>query len=209
MDLSIAYFFFKYINLILLEKSILPKNMQIPKILFKNRITDLLDEIRESYGVITRNGVIHGIMVIDQDAKIIALDSMFDRKLNYWDLSSIGAALYGVAKQGQDFFSTEYLERAALIYNNLQLFVEAITDITLTIGKEREILIVLLTERNVNVGVIHLQMKRYAPKIKNLIEQSGSIKATLKMDENELKAHIQRLKGEIFGARITSVSEND
>jgi len=84
----------------------------IPKVLYQNKITEVLDDIRYQYGMLTRKGYIYGLIAIDQDAKIIAIDSRFDRKLNYWDLGSIGAALYGVARQGQDFFETESLERA-------------------------------------------------------------------------------------------------
>ncbi|KKM62928.1 hypothetical protein LCGC14_1516740 [marine sediment metagenome] len=93
---------------------------KIPKILYKNKISEVLDDIRYNYGKLTRKGYIYGLLTIDQDTKIIAIDSRFDRKLNYWDLSSIGAALYGVARQGQDFFEASYLKRATLIYNDMR-----------------------------------------------------------------------------------------
>ena len=103
----------------------------IPKVLYQNKITEVLDDIRYNYGKLTRRGYIYGLIAIDQDAKIIAIDSRFDRKLNYWDLSSIGAALYGVARQGQDFFETESLERATIIYSDMRLFVKSIGNIDL------------------------------------------------------------------------------
>jgi len=180
--------------------------MNIPKVLYKNKITDILDEVRMNYGKLTRKGYIYGLLAIDQDAKIIAVDSKFNRKLNYWDLSSIGAALYGVARQGQDFFETDNLERASIIYNNLQLFVKSIGRVNLQDKGEREILIIMLTEREVNIGVIILQMKRYAPMIKAEIERSGTIKKTLKMSEKELKNHIKKLKEELFSDKIGSIS---
>ena len=171
-----------------------------------NKITGVLDEIRENYGRLTRKGYIYGLIAIDQDAKIIAIDSQFDRKLNYWDLSSIGAALYGVSRQGQDFFDAKYLERASIIYNDLQLFVKSIGQVAVQKKGTREILIVLLADKEVNIGVIILQMNRFGIKIKNEIESSGSIKKTLKMTENELKEHIKKLKQEIFGDKISSIS---
>ncbi|GAH42695.1 unnamed protein product, partial [marine sediment metagenome] len=79
----------------------------VPPALYENEIAQVLDEVRYNYGMLTRKGYIYGLIAIDQDAKIIAIDSRFDRKLNYWDLSSIGAALYGVARQAQDFFETD------------------------------------------------------------------------------------------------------
>ena len=179
----------------------------IPKILYENKITDVLDEIRDSYGLLTRKGYIYGLIAIDQDAKIIAIDSRFDRQLNYWDLSSIGAALYGVARQGKDFFETDYLERASIIYNNLQLFVRSIGRVSINERRViREVLIVILADKDVNIGVILLQMNRFANKIKSEIERSSSIKKTLKMTENELKAHIKKLKKEIFGDKISTIS---
>lgn len=170
--------------------------------LYENKITVVLDEIRMNYGTLTRKGYIYGLIAIDQDAKIVAIDSRFDKKLNYWDLSSIGAALYGVSRQGQDFFETDYLERATIIYNNMQLFVKSIGDVNLEKKRRREILIVILTDKEVNIGVLILQMKRFAAKIKMEIERSGAIKETLKMSEKELKSHIKKLKSEIFSDRL-------
>ncbi len=171
----------------------------IPKALYKNKITEQLNNIREEYGKLVRKGYIYGFLAIDQDAKIIAVDSMFDRKLNYWDLSSIGAALYGVSRQGQDFFDADILERATIIYNNLQLFVKSIGKVNLESGSEREILIVILSEREVNIGVLIFQMNRFSELIKKAIEESGSIKGTLNMSETELKKHITELKKQVFG----------
>ena len=180
--------------------------VNIPKVLYENKITGVLDEIKYSYGKITRKGYIYGLIAIDQDAKIIAIDSRFDRKLNYWDLSSIGAALYGVASQGQDFFEADDLERATIIYNNMQLFVKSIGHVNLEKKGKREILIVLLSDKDVNIGVIILQMSRFALKIKEEIENSGSIRKTLNMTEKKLKEYINKMKKEIFSDRIGTIS---
>lgn len=178
----------------------------IPKVLYMNKITGVLDEIRDNYGRLTRRGFIYGLIAIDQDAKIIAVDSRFDRKLNYWDLSSIGAALYGVSRQGQDFFDAKYLERASIIYNDLQLFVKSIGQVSIQRKGKREILIVLLADKEVNIGVIILQMNRFGLKIRSAIEDNISIKKTLKMTEKELKKHIKKLKEQIFSDKIGSIS---
>ena len=50
----------------------------IPKVLYENKVTEVLDELRENYGLLTRKGYIYGLIAIDQDAKIIAIDSRFD-----------------------------------------------------------------------------------------------------------------------------------
>ncbi len=178
----------------------------MPKVLYKNKISEVLGEIRFNYGKLVRKGYIYGLLVIDQDAKIIAIDSRFDRKLNYWDLSSIGAALYGVARQGQDFFEASSLERATLIYNDMRLFVKSIGNIILNKKGKRDILIVLLTDNKVNLGVIYLQLSNFAVKIKREIEQSQSVIHKLKMSEKDLKKHIKNLKKQIFSDKLGTIS---
>lgn len=178
----------------------------IPKVLYQNKITKVLDDIRYNYGKLTRKGYIYGLIAIDQDAKIIAIDSRFDRKLNYWDLSSIGAALYGVARQGQDFFETESLERASLIYSDMRLFVKSIGTIKLQKKGKRDILIVLLTDNEVNLGVIILQMSKFAQRIKEEIEKNEHMKIVLRMPEKDIKEHIKELKKQIFKDKIGTIS---
>lgn len=178
----------------------------IPKVLYENKITEVLDDIRYNYGKLTRKGYIYGLIAIDQDAKIIAIDSRFDRKLNYWDLSSIGAALYGVARQGQDFFETESLERATIIYSDMRLFVKTIGNIELQKKGKRDILIVLLTDTEVNLGVMILQMSKFAQRIKEEIEKNEHMKNVLKMPEKDIKEHIKELKKQIFSDRIGTIS---
>ncbi|MBY9016112.1 MAG: hypothetical protein KGD68_10505 [Candidatus Lokiarchaeota archaeon] len=170
----------------------------VPKALYENEIAQVLDEVRYNYGMLTRKGYIYGLIAIDQDAKIIAIDSRFDRKLNYWDLSSIGAALYGVARQAQDFFETDSLVRATLIYKDLQLYVKSIGDVILAKKGKREILIVLLVDNEVNIGVLILQMRKFSVKIKQAITRSQTIMEKLQMSEQELKEHLKDLKKKVF-----------
>ena len=170
----------------------------VPKALYENEIAQVLDEVRYYYGMLTRKGYIYGLIAIDQDAKIIAIDSRFDRKLNYWDLSSIGAALYGVARQAQDFFETDSLVRATLIYKDLQLYVKSIGDVILVKKGNREILVVLLVDNEVNIGVLILQMRKFSAKIKQAITRSQSTMEKLQMSEQELKEHLKDLKRKVF-----------
>lgn len=172
--------------------------LYVPKALYENKISHVLDEIRYNYGMLTRKGYIYGLIAIDQDAKIIAVDSRFDRKLNYWDLSSIGAALYGVARQAQDFFDTDSLVRATLIYKDLQLYVKSIGDIVLSKKGKREILVVLLVDNMVNIGVLILQMRKFSVKLKQEITKSRSVMDKLQMSEQELKEHLKDLKKRVF-----------
>ncbi len=178
----------------------------IPKVLYQNKISEILDDIRYQSGKLTRKGYIYGLIAIDQDAKIIAIDSRFDRKLNYWDLSSIGAALYGVARQGQDFFETESLERATIIYSDMRLFVKSIGRVELRKKGKRDILIVLLTDNEVNLGVMILQLSKFAVKIREEIEKDEHAKNVLRMPEKDIKEHIKELKKQIFKDKIGTIS---
>jgi predicted regulator of Ras-like GTPase activity (Roadblock/LC7/MglB family) len=170
----------------------------VPKALYENEIAVVLDEVRYSYGMLTRRGYIYGLIAIDQDAKIVAIDSRFDRKLNYWDLSSIGAALYGVARQAQDFFETDSLIRATLIYKDLQLYVKSIGDVVLNKKGKREILVVLLVDNLVNIGVFILQMRKFSVKIKEAIVKDQELMTKLEMSEQELKIYLKKLKRKVF-----------
>jgi predicted regulator of Ras-like GTPase activity (Roadblock/LC7/MglB family) len=170
----------------------------VPKALYENKIAEVLDEVRYNYGMLTRRGYIYGLIAIDQDSKIVAIDSRFDRKLNYWDLSSIGAALYGVARQAQDFFETDSLIRATLIYKDLQLYVKSIGDVILNKKGKREILVVLLVDNEVNIGVLILQMRKFSVKIKEAIVKNQEIMTKLEMSEQELKTYLKELKRKVF-----------
>ena len=170
----------------------------VPKDLYENEVTKVLDKMRYDYGMLTRKGFIYGMIAIDQDAKIIAIDSRFDRKLNYWDLSSVGAAMYGVARQAQDFFEADELIRGSIIFKDLQLYVRSIGNINLPEKGQREILIILLVDSDVNIGVIILQMKKYADFIRKVIENSKKTVIRLQMTEMELKKHLLHLKRKIF-----------
>ena len=173
-------------------------NNFVPKDLYQNDVTQVLDKMRNDYGMLTRKGFIYGMIAIDQDAKIIAIDSRFDRKLNYWDLSSVGAAMYGVARQARDFFEAEELVRGSIIFKDLQLYVRSVGNVNLPEKGQREILIILLVDNEINIGMIILQMKRYATKIREAIENSKKTITRLQMTEMELKKHLLDLKRRVF-----------
>ena len=173
-------------------------NNFVPKDLYQNEVTQVLDKMRNDYGMLTRKGFIYGMIAIDQDAKIIAIDSRFDRKLNYWDLSSVGAAMNGVARQARDFFEAEELIRGSIIFKDLQLYVRSVGNVNLPDKGQREILIILLVDSEINIGMIILQMKRYATQIRRAIENSKKTITRLQMTETELKKHLLLLKKRVF-----------
>ncbi|MBD3352103.1 MAG: hypothetical protein GF364_11505 [Candidatus Lokiarchaeota archaeon] len=170
----------------------------LPKALYRNNIANHLNDIRKGYIRLSGKGVIFGLMCVDQDAKVIAINEFFDKKLNVWDLSALGAAMYGVSKQGMDCFGAENLERSSLIYKNMQFFVRSIGSFKLDQRGKRELLIIVLADRRVNLGLIILQMNKFAKIISNEVQGNQKIKETLKMSEEEMRAHIKQVKNELF-----------
>ncbi len=184
-------------------------NNTIPKVLYINKISDILDELRYRIHQMTGGGeekIIYGLIAIDQDAKIIAIDKRFDRKLNYWDLSSIGAALYGIARQGQDFFSASALERATIMYEDMLLFVKSVGVVNLPDKGDRELLIVSLTDKSIRLGLIVLQMNNKAELIKKAVLDDLKVVQRLEYSEKELKNHIKELKRSIFSENEERIS---
>jgi predicted regulator of Ras-like GTPase activity (Roadblock/LC7/MglB family) len=166
----------------------------LPKAVFKNNISEFLNEIRSWYIKLSGRGIIHGIMCADQDAKIVAVNSLFDQKYNVWDIAALGAAVYGVSKQGIDCFGADLLERGALVYGNLQFFVRSIGSFELDEKGKRELLIIVLADKSVNQGLMILQMNKFADMIREKIAENPEIKNTMKYNELELSKHIQQIK---------------
>lgn len=170
----------------------------LPRALYRNNIASKLDAIRKHYVKLSGRGIIHGLMCVDQDAKVIAVDQFFDKNLNVWDLSALGAAMFGVSKQGMECFGADNLERSAMVYGNMQFFVKSIGNFELDNRGSRELLILVLSDRKVNLGLMILQMQRYGKVIKDEVKANQEIKSTLKLSETEMRAHIKEIKKQLF-----------
>lgn len=88
----------------------------------------------------------------------------------------------------------------------MRLFVRSIGNIELQKKGKRDILIVLLTDSEVNLGVMILQMSKFAQNIKEEIERNEQMKRVLKMPEKDIKEHIKELKKQIFKDKIGTIS---
>jgi hypothetical protein len=88
----------------------------------------------------------------------------------------------------------------------MRLFVKSIGKVELQEKGKRDVLVVLLTDNDVNLGVIFLQLSNFALKIKKQIEEDRLAQRTMKMSENEIKEHIKELKKEIFSDRLGTIS---
>ncbi|MHA1370783.1 MAG: hypothetical protein ACTSWN_13210 [Promethearchaeota archaeon] len=158
-------------------------------------ITPLLDDIAKEYARLTGKGGMKGILLVDQDAKILAKNSMFQLK-KPWDMGAIGAALYGVAAQASKYFNAASMERISIIFGNMQLFTHSIgkVDVEGDSNISRDLLLVILAEKHVKVGLVIVQMKKYARKILDAIKSSSKSMDLLQLDERGIRAYLLGLR---------------
>ncbi|MHA1681818.1 MAG: hypothetical protein ACTSUE_12480 [Promethearchaeota archaeon] len=153
-------------------------------------ITPLLDQFSRDYARLTGRGGMKGILLIDQDAKVIAQNSMFQLK-KPWDMGGIGAALYGVAKQASMYFSAPSMERISIIFDDVKFFVQSIGVVQPPGNKpNKEILFVILAEKSVKEGLVIIQMKKYARKIIDAVKESMETVKMLNLDERAMKTYL-------------------
>ena len=170
----------------------------LPEAIYDNKIARHLNSIRTDYMNLSGRGDIKGILCSDQDAKVISIDRFFDKRLNVWDLSALGAALHGISKQGISFFNADKMQRATLIYGDTQFIVRSIGNFEIEYNTPRELLIIILADRKVNIGLIILQLNKYAKIIRKDVQLNSKIKDTLKMSEEQMRMHIKQIKNQLF-----------
>ncbi len=162
-------------------------------------VAAVLDEIRTAYGKLVRSGRIHGLMICDADARVLATDSLFDAKISTWDLAALAAATFGVAKQARLFFDAlgaKELERGSLVFDGLQLFVAQAGTIPANNGdkgKPKELLLVTLAAKDANFGLITLQMRKYVPRVQKAV-MDAAMQQNLDIPERDLHTMLESAK---------------
>jgi predicted regulator of Ras-like GTPase activity (Roadblock/LC7/MglB family) len=165
-----------------------------PPVLDHRVITPLLDELAREHAKLTGFGGMKGILLVDQDAKVIAKNSMFGLK-KPWDMGGIAAALHGVARQASQYFGCSSLDRVAITFGNMQFFVQAIGNLDANDGRPaRELLLVILADEKVKMGIVLVQMKKIAPRIVEAIRKSAEDMALIKLDERSVREYLIGLK---------------
>ncbi len=157
-------------------------------------ITPLLDELAREHARLPGFGGMKGILIVDQDAKVIAKNSMFGLK-RPWDMGGIAAALHGVAKQASQYFGCAALDKVAITFGNMQFFVQAIGTIDAADGRApRDLLLVILADEKVKMGIVLVQMKKLAARIVEAIKASQADMRLIKLDERSVKDYLLGLK---------------
>ncbi|HME53405.1 MAG TPA: hypothetical protein VKM55_14370 [Candidatus Lokiarchaeia archaeon] len=153
-------------------------------------ITPLLDEIARDHARLTGFGGMKGILLVDQDAKVIAKNSMFGLK-KPWDMGGIAAALHGVAKQASQYFGCSALDKVAITFGDMQFFVQSIGAVDTGDGKPpRELLLVILADGKVKMGIVLVQMKKMATRIVQAIKASVPDMNLLRLDERSVREYL-------------------
>ena len=57
-----------------------------------------------------------------------------------------------------------------------------------------------MVNNEVNIGVLILQMTKFAEKIRNAIKRNNDVMTKLEMNEAELKKYLKNLKQKVFGS---------
>ena len=166
----------------------------LPPALDHRAITPLLDELAREHARLTGFGGMRGILLVDQDAKVIAKNSMFGLK-RPWDMGGIAAALHCVAKQASQYFGCSSLDRVAITFGNMQFFVQAIGSLDANDDRPaRELLLVILADERVKMGIVLVQMRKVAPRIVEAIRKSAEDMALIRLDERAVREYLLGLK---------------
>lgn len=174
-----------------MEPPLLPRDLLHPE------VTPLLDQIARDHARLVGRGGMKGILLVDQDAKVLAKNSMFQLK-RPWDMGAIGAALHGVAKQASLYFNASAMERVSIIFGNMQFFIHNVgtVDTGAAGGGERELLLVILAEKDVKVGLVVVQMRRHAALIVDAVRRSAAAMGVLRLPEREVAHYLLGLQGD-------------
>ncbi len=78
---------------------------KIPTQLRSGDLTQILDQIRKDYAQLSRSGQIDGLMIADQNAKVLAVNTFFEDRINYWDIGVIGGCFIWSLQARQGFLS--------------------------------------------------------------------------------------------------------
>lgn len=158
-----------------------------------NRISDTLDSLVESYKRMLGRGDIEGLLLVDSDGKALA-KSRFFRVKNAWNAAALGAALAGLAKQGENHLGAEEFQNAMIIYDSKQFYV-------CRIGKldgDRSLLLLVLANERANIGFIRAKLNQYVKRIEEDIEKSGTVKKIIEISEEQIEDILHRLDAAVI-----------
>jgi predicted regulator of Ras-like GTPase activity (Roadblock/LC7/MglB family) len=165
----------------------------------------VIDEYRRDLGT----GLIDAILLIDQDAKILAGASPCYIGNSVYDLGILSAALFGLADEGKDRFGCDDLSTLLLTWKDRQIFIQSIgvvrtseedaitSDERGTARSERRLILSALTDVRVNIGLMRLKMKEVAGEILKSVPSSSRAMKLLDAKEEEMEKMIRNISDEV------------
>jgi predicted regulator of Ras-like GTPase activity (Roadblock/LC7/MglB family) len=158
-----------------------------------NRVSDTLDNLLESYKRMLGRGDIEGLLLVDSDGKALAKSRFFHVK-NAWNAGALGAALAGIAKQGENHLGADEFQNAMIMYNSKQFYVCKIGDL----GENKSLLLLIFANEKANIGFIRAKMSQYVKRIEEDIKNTESIRKTIEVSEEQIEDVLHRLDAAVI-----------
>ena len=174
-----------------------------------NDLTPLLNSVIDEYRRDFGTGLIDAILLVDEDAKVLAGASQCDMGNSIYDLGILSAALYGIGAEGKDRFKCEDLNTCLLTWRDRQIFIQSIGAVKAN-GEERSktgekdrrrrermLILSALTDERVNIGLMRIKMREVAREILRSVSSSSLAMQMLSAKEEEIEKMIKSLSSEI------------
>nr|MDO8081840.1 hypothetical protein [Candidatus Freyarchaeota archaeon] len=158
-----------------------------------NRVSDTLDSLLESYKRMLGKGDIEGLLLVDSDGKALAKSRFFHVK-NAWNAGALGAALAGIARQGENHLGADAFQNAMIVYNSKQFYVCKISDL----DGNKSLLLLIFANEKANIGFIRAKMSQYVKRIQEDIKNSESIIKTIEASEEQIEEVLHRLDAAVI-----------
>jgi predicted regulator of Ras-like GTPase activity (Roadblock/LC7/MglB family) len=164
----------------------------------------VIDEYRSSLGT----GLIEAILLVDEDAKVLAGASPCDMGSSLYDLGILSAALFGIADEGKDRFGCDDLSTCLLSWKDRQIFIQSIG--TARAGAdgdlqgegdnrrtERRLILSALTDVRVNIGLMRVKMREVVAEILKSVSSSSRATQLLNAKEEDVENMIKDISNDV------------
>jgi predicted regulator of Ras-like GTPase activity (Roadblock/LC7/MglB family) len=165
----------------------------------------IIEDYRRSFGT----GLIETILLIDEDAKMLASASPYESGGSIYDLGVLSAALYGIAAQGPERFGCEDFNTCLVTWKDRQIFIQSIGMLKVNgennggnarleeRRKARVLILAALTDERINIGLMRVKMKEVVGEILKSASESSPVMRLLDAKEEDVERLIKDLSNEI------------
>lgn len=176
----------------------------------ENDLSLLLRKVVDEYHRNLGSGSIEVMLLVDEDAKILATTSLCDMGTSIYDLGVLSAALFGIAAEGQERFGCEDFNTCLMTWKDRQIFAQSIGTVRVETEnakggdnvadkrqkKERNLILAAFTDERVNIGLMRVKMKEVAGEVLKLVSKSQPSMRLLRAKEEEIEELVKALAGE-------------